>query len=160
VRTVPNLANRTVDACLAEHDVIVLPSPCYWPRYNGSVECAQREIKTTAIRLASCANIPLPHALTWTPDIVNARPRPCLNGATANEVFHTPNTALDWAFTPTGRKETRHWIDHHTDAILSTMTVCNRHAKAAARRLATETRMRDMGLIAPVPPQSVSPHFL
>ena len=155
----PNLVSQEVDACLAAYDIIWLNSPCYWPRYNGAVEYAQREIKTTAGILAAVAGAPLHAALTMAPRFLNAKQRPCLHGATAYQIFHTPDTALSWAFTPNSRKDTKHWIDQHTEAILSTMTVCNRHAQAAARRLATETRMLDMGLIAPVQRHNVSPHF-
>ena len=155
----PNLACQEVDICLADYGVVALNSPRRWPRYNGAVEYAQREIKAAVILLVQRTGASLQQALAVAPQFLNAKPRPCLHGASAHEIFHTPTTALAWAFTPNSRKDTKHWIDKRTEAILSTMTVCSRHAQVAARRLATETRMLDMGLIVPVQPKNVSPHF-
>jgi hypothetical protein len=41
-----NLVNAPVDEVLAQHGVIPLTSPPYYPRYNGAIEYAQRELKT------------------------------------------------------------------------------------------------------------------
>ena len=155
----PNLANAMVRQLLGDTRVHDLTSPCYWPRYNGAVEYAQREIKLVARILHETHGLPLREALVLAPHVINARPRPCLHGATANEVFHTPKTALAWAFTTEQRKESTHWIQARQRAILTTMTVCNRHAQDAAKRLATETWMLDLGLVAPVQRQTVSPLF-
>ena len=154
-----NLANHKVNAFLATWNVHDLTSPPYCPRYNGAVEYAQREIKLVAKILHEMHGLPLREALALAPQVINARSRPCLHGATANEVFHTPKTALAWAFTTEMRKETKRWIDDRKESILTTMTVCNRHAQNAAKRLATETWMLDLGLVAPVQRQMVSPLF-
>jgi hypothetical protein len=153
-----NLDNPLVDDVLGAYGVLALNSPCRYPRYNGAVEYAQREIKTLVLILHRFAGLPIVEALERTPGILNTKPRPCLHGATADDVFHTPNPALAWAFTSQQRKESKHWIEQRTDAILATMTARNRRTQAAARRLATETRMRDLGLIAPVAPPKVLPH--
>ena len=103
--------------------------------------------------------LPLREALAMAPRIINRRPRPCLHGATAAEVFHTPNPALAGAFTTESRKETTDWIEARQTAILASMSASNRHTQAAARRLATETRMLNLGLVVPVRATTVSPHY-
>lgn len=155
-----NLASWLVDKLLADWGINDLTSPPYYPRYNGAVEYAQREIKLVAKILHEEHGLPLAEALALAPQVINRRPRPCLHGATAAEVFHTPNPALAGAFTPESRKETTHWIEERKEVILASMSVSNRHTQAAARRLATETRLLNMGLVAPVRATTVSPHFL
>jgi transposase InsO family protein len=154
-----NLASAEVDQLLGDWGIHDLTSPPYYPRYNGAVEYAQREIKLVAKILHETHGMPLAEALPLAPQVINAKPRPCLHGATATEVFYTPNPALAGAFTKENRKENRHWIDDHTQTILSSMSVHNRHAQAAARRLATETWMLNQGLVTPVRAKTVSPHF-
>lgn len=154
-----NLANREVDRLLGDRGIVDLTSPPYFPRYNGAVEYAQREIKLVAKILHEAHGLPPREALAMAPQAINLRPRPCLHGATADEVFHTPNPALSWAFTNESRKETTRWIEERKETILASMSASNRHAQVAARRLATETRMLDMGLVVPVRAQTVSPHF-
>ena len=149
-----------MDKLLADWGIIDLTSPPYYPRYNGAVEYAQREIKLVAKILHEEHGLPLAEALALAPQVINRRPRPCLHGATAAEVFHTPNPALAGAFTPESRKETTHWIEERKEVILASMSASNRHTQAAARRLATETRLLNMGLVAPVRATTVSPHFL
>ena len=155
----PNLANRDVGQLLGNRGIIDLTSPPYFPRYNGAVEYAQREIKLVAKILHEVHGMPLKEALATAPQVINLRPRPCLHGATADEVFHTPNPALSWAFTTESRKETTRWIEDRKETILASMSASNRHAQVAARRLATETRMLDLGLVVPVRNKPVSPHF-
>jgi hypothetical protein len=155
----PNFANEVVAGFLTEEGVRRLLSPYYWPRYNGAVEYAQREIKLVAKILHEEHGMPLDEALVMAPKILNAKPRPCLNGATANEVFHTPNPALSWAFTKESRKDTTRWIDERKETILATMLVNNRHTQDAAKRLATETWMLNLGLVSRVQSKIVSPHF-
>lgn len=47
-----NLNHREVDELLGEAMVIPLNSPCRYPQYNGSMERAQRDIKTMLTRHA------------------------------------------------------------------------------------------------------------
>ena len=155
----PNLASLLVAKLLAEWGILELTSPPYYPRYNGAVEYAQREIKLVAKILHEEHGLPMAEALAQATHVINRRPRPCLHGATAAEVFHTPNPALAGAFTQESRKETTHWIEARQKAILATMSASNRCTQAAARRLATETRLLNMGLVVPVRATTVSPHF-
>jgi len=155
----PNLASWLVEKLLADWGIVDLTSPPYYPRYNGAVEYAQREIKLVAKILHEEHGMPLREALAMAPRIINRRPRPCLHGATAAEVFHTPNPALAGAFTTESRKETTDWIEARQTAILASMSASNRHTQAAARRLATETRMLNLGLVVPVRATTVSPHY-
>lgn len=154
-----NLANREVDWLLGNRGIIDLTSPPYCPRYNGAVEYAQREIKLVAKILHEEHGMPLREALAMAPRIINRRPRPCLHGVTAAEVFHTPNSALSWAFTKESRKETKHWIEERQETILASMSASTRHTQAAAKRLATETWLLNQGLVVPVRARTVSPLF-
>ena len=155
----PNLANSIVNTVLGDWGINYLTSPCYFPRYNGAVEYAQREIKLVAKVLQEKHGLSLAEALALAPRVINARPRPCLHGATASEVFHTYTPALAWAFTHESRKETTHWIEESQVGILARMPVSNRHTQDAARRLATETWMLNLGLVGPLQPTNVSPLF-
>jgi len=154
-----NLASREVDQLLADWGIIDLTSPPYYPRYNGAVEYAQREIKLVAKILHEVHGMPLREALAMAPQVINRRPRPCLHGATATEVFHTPNPALAGVFTQESRKETTHWIEACQETILASMSASNRRTQVAARRLATETWMLNQGLVVPVRAITVSPHY-
>jgi hypothetical protein len=152
-----NLANDIVRQLLQDAHVLDLVSPCYWPRYNGAVEYAQRELKIVARILRDHHGLPLHQALVLAPGIINARPRPILHGATANDVFHAPRTDLAWAFTTDSRKERADWIHNRQRVILARMTDCSRRAQDVARRLATEQCMLNLGVLTRVQREMVSP---
>jgi transposase len=88
---------------------------------------------------------------------LNARPRPCLAGATAEDVFMQSQAAFARAYPLDLRKAIKRWIDDATRAILETMTVDHRHTRDAARRHATETWMLEEGLVIPVRHPNVLP---
>jgi hypothetical protein len=155
-----NLVNAEVDQLLDAHGVIALTSPAYWPRYNGAIEYAQREIKIVAGILSTLDGMPVEEALLLAPQVANEKPRPCLHGGTANEVFHADRQTLSQRYTLKHRKEIKHWINDKTGSILDTMTARNRHTQAAVRRLVIETWMRDEGIFVPVRNPNVSPLFL
>lgn len=154
-----NLTSWQVNKLLADWGIMDLTSPPYYPRYNGAVEYAQREIKIVAKILHEAHGLPLKEALAMAPQVINRRSRPCLHGATATEVFHTPNPALSRAFTEENRKETTHWIEERQETILASMSASNRHTQAAAKRLATETWLLNQDLVVPVRTRTVSPLF-
>jgi len=154
-----NLTSWQVNKLLADWGIVDLTSPPYYPRYNGAVEYAQREIKIVAKILHETHGLPLKEALAMAPQVINRRSRPCLHGATATEVFHTHNPALSRAFTEENRKETTHWIEERQGTILASMSASNRHTQAAAKRLATETWLLNQDLVVPVRTRTVSPLF-
>lgn len=157
-----NLDNPLIDELLAFSGVIGLTSPPYYPRYNGAVEYAQRELKIVAQAMHNILQIPLHDALILSPGMLNTQPRPCLAGATAYAALHAVLPTLHQTYTMDHRKEIKRWIDARTEAIVKSMANDARHvhdAPAVAKRLATETWMRDAGLVIPVPrPTSVLPH--
>jgi transposase InsO family protein len=80
-----------VRALLAEHGVIALYSPPYWPRYNGAIEAGIGALKERTAARAARAGRPG----TWTDDDLagaraeaNASPRPWrADGASAEELW-------------------------------------------------------------------------
>jgi hypothetical protein len=161
-----NLAHPLVVALLARFGVIPLPSPLYCPRYNGAVEFAQRELKGAAAILCEVEALPLNEALRLTPGLLNAKPRPCLDGLTAEALFRAGQPAIQHTYTLNHRKEIIHWIESRTRAIVNDMATDNRHASqahAAAWRQATLTWLLDEGLLTltpqptnchPIPPKN------
>lgn len=155
-----NLTNPLIDKLLDAFGVIALTSPPYYPRYNGAIEYGQRELKTVATVMHDVIQMPLHEALVLAPGMINAQPRPCLTGSTAHAVLHTALPTLRQTYTLTRRKEIKRWIEARTETIVKNMATDDCHAHAAAKRLATETWMRDEGLVIPVPqPTCVLPHY-
>lgn len=99
-----NLNHRQVDELLSTAMVIPLNSPCAYPQYNGSMERAQRDIKTI---LAAHAHAPSAFlAIQAEMDIheLNHRPLADLNHRTPCRVFESgQNTARQ--YTRRKRKE-------------------------------------------------------
>jgi hypothetical protein len=154
-----NLVHVDVDNLLEAYGVIGLTSPPRCPRYNGSVEYAQREIKIVADILTTLDRTPAPLVLALAPQMINAKPRPCLHGDTAEAVFHRADRTFSQTFTLKRRKEIKHWIDEQAQSILDHMTVCNRHTQGTVWRLVTENWMFAEGLVVPVRNNKVSPIF-
>ena len=145
-----NLCAPPVLVVKEAYGVLTLLSPLHYPRYNGAIEYAQREIKQAALFLYAQMRCPLSEALRAAPAMRNAHPRPCLGGATAQSVYYASSTCLQRTYTMSYRKEIKDWIEEHTRAIVATMTNPTRHDLTAARRQAIETWMLNEGLVAPV----------
>ncbi len=153
-----NLVAPVVDELLDAYGVIPLTSPPYFPRYNGAVEYAQRETKTSAA-LLEAGGAPRDAALAVVPHLLNARPRPCLGGHTAQAVLTAALPSFHGRFTPECRKEVKHWIDNHTETILGCMKTVDKRAHDAARRQAIEAWMLDEHIIEHVQPANVLPQI-
>ena len=151
-----NLVHPAVDELCEAYGVLVLTSPPYYPRYNGAIEYAQREIKA-AVAFLTLAGTSLAQALVTAPDLLNDQPRPCLGGHTACEVFHQTRHAFHRRFTMERRKEVKHWIQDRAQSIVDHMSKVGRHAHDAAWRQAIENWMLDNGLIEVVQPKILSP---
>lgn len=87
---------QQVEAVLAEHGVLSLNNPPHYPRYNGAMEksigdfkrsLSARLIPPVEDRLLATAAEALTHEL-------NHRPRRCLAGKTACQVYHDPQLRL------------------------------------------------------------------
>ena len=153
-----NLVQATVNGVLDDYGVLALTSPTYYPRYNGAIEYAQLEIKA-AVDLLTLAGTPLSTALAAAPSLLNAHPRPCLDGLTAEHSFFNTNQAFLQDFTLKRRKEVKSWIEDQTRTIVAQMPKDSRRAKEAARRQAIEAWLQDNGLMKIVQPTKTSPVF-
>jgi transposase InsO family protein len=151
-----NLVHPAVDELLEDCGVLALTSPPYYPRYNGAIEYAQREIKA-AVDVLTVAGTPLSTALAAAPVLLNAQCRPCLGGATAFDAFHEDRQAFQRAFTVDRRKEVKRWIQDRAQTIVDRMPARARHAHDAAWRQAVEDWLLDNRLITVVQPKEVSP---
>ena len=141
-----NLVAPVVDELLEAYGVIPLTSPPHFPRYNGSVEYAQRETKRSAA-LLEASGASRTTALAVAPELLNTRPRPCLGGRSAQEVLDTALSSFRSLFTLERRKEVRNWIDTCTEAILGRMKAVGRQAHDAARRQAVEAWLLDHRIV-------------
>jgi hypothetical protein len=153
-----NLCHPRVMAVKEAFSVLTLLSPLHYPRYNGAIEYAQREIKETALFLFEQGCGTLEAALQEAPAILNAQPRPCLGGETAEAVFYTSVAWVQRTYTMSDRKEIKDWIEERERTIVAAMTDPTRHQLAAARRQAIETWMLNEGLVAFVAPPKPLPH--
>ena len=153
-----NLTDGAVDELLAAHGVIALNSPPYYPRYNGAIEYAQRELKARVGRLTS-QGMELDAALAESPPLLNATSRPCLDGKSAAEVFYAGRCDFHQQFTLTKRKEIRDLIQDEADCIHARMERCGHPAQGAAWRRAVEQWLEDNGIMAVHQPLTVLPHY-
>lgn len=153
------LDNRAVDQLLDAYGVLSLDSPLHYPRYNGGVEYAQRELKTVAGVLVESTGEPFARAIREATAWINAIPRPCLSGASAADRFagNAPNALR--AFSQTERKEAKCWIRKRTRTILNGVPACSRYTYETAWRLATEAWMIEHGLVDVVKPKKLLPLF-
>lgn len=137
-----NLNHAAVNAVLAEYYVLPLNSPVHYPPYNGAIEEAQAELKNgLAARLAykPCPREHLePYAAAVEHDL-NHRPRPCLNGKNACQVYFTGKRT----FTKWERRDAYAWITNLQSDIL-----CGEGVQPhAAWRIAVEAWLRMKRLI-------------
>jgi hypothetical protein len=86
-----NLNHTAVNEVLADHFVLPLNSPVHYPPYNGAIEEAQTELKNgLAAKLAHKPGCPREHLDAYASSVehdINHRPRPCLNGKNACQVY-------------------------------------------------------------------------
>lgn len=154
-----NLMHVLIDGLLDEYGVLALTSPPYYPRYNGAIEYAQREIKTT-IDVLTLAGMPLPTALAEGPALLNIQPRPCLGGQSASQSFFGAPHAFQHDFTLNRRKEVKGLIQDQARTIVEHMPKDSQRAHDAAWRQAIERWMLDNDLMKVVHPAKVSPTFI
>lgn len=152
-----NLVASEVNELITAYGVIPLTSPPYYPRYNGAVEYAQRETKHSA-RCLEAAGMSRDHALSMAPQLLNAHPRPCLGGRTAQDVLYTSLPSFHQMFTPQHRKEIKYWIENRTETILGQMKSVGQYAHDAAWRQAVETWLLDNRFIEVVQPKLCYPN--
>jgi transposase InsO family protein len=133
-----NLNHSAVNDVLAEHFVIPVNSPVYYPPYNGAIEEAQSELKNgLAARLSYKPGYPRDHLEAYALAVVhdlNHRPRPCLNGKNACQVYFAgKRTFIKWE-----RRDAYVWITNLRDEGVQPQ---------AALRVAVEAWLSMKGLI-------------
>jgi hypothetical protein len=99
-----NLNHHEVDELLGAELVIPLNSPCRYPQYNGSMERAQRDIKTTLAQHAKAPSAFLAIQAEMDIQELNHRPLADLNNRTPCSVFESGRTAAR-RYTRRKRKE-------------------------------------------------------
>lgn len=138
-----NAANENcpaVMAVLARHWVIPFNSPPYYPRYNGGVECAQREIEegfedwTAGLSALPAEHIPA-YANATINDL-NHRKRPILGGRHACQVF--TRNAGHAILNPGKRMEVVHDLTVLAASLLDEETAGSPHQVRKAWRRAVE----------------------
>lgn len=148
-----NLNHEAVNEMLEKWMVIPLNGPPYYPRYNGSIERCQREMKEWItegepedLREAQIQSPLAAHDL-------NHKIRPCLKGQTACAVHY--GEARMVKFNRRKRREVYDWTERMA---LSIINAGGRDCSAsAAWRLAVETWLRKNGHITVTNRSKVSP---
>ncbi len=154
------LNHAAVDRVLAEHGVIPLNSPAYYPKYNGAVEKGIREMKAA---LGEC----LPQAIRWQPKQIrpyllavhhalNCRPRRSLHGHTACEAYqHQPRHRYNRRL----RLASFGWIRIQAKDRIQQLEKIDHRSLNAAWRHAAETWLRCQGLITVSINKKVLPNY-
>ena len=158
-----NPHHQAVDEVLTRYLVIPLNSPPHYPPYNGGMECALRELKTPLVeKILARRPITECQVQGWAEVLaheLNHRPRGCLDGQVACEVFQDAKPAMQ-AYTLRKRKETFDWINELTRTLIQVWAVHTQHQVDTARRLAVETWLQRNGVITITQNKKVLPVFL
>lgn len=141
-----NLWCRDVLEVLEAHDVIALPSPPYYPQYNGKIERSQADLKR-----ASTAKLSRLHEHQFAASLaaheLNMGLRPCLNGRSATELFAERSAEMN-RFNRQERRRAYRWIIKATRRMLSAAERENQKPKLKpAYRVATETWLQQNEII-------------
>jgi hypothetical protein len=158
-----NLNQHAVDALLARYLVIPLNSPPQYPPYNGGMERAVRELKTPLVeKILASGPIPVSRVQGWAEVLahdLNHRPRRCLVGQVACQVFQEARSALK-AYTRRKRREVFEDINDLTRRLMQARAVHTQRQAETARRLAVETWLQSNGVITITQNKQVLPVFL
>jgi hypothetical protein len=155
------LNHAAVDAVLEAHHVLPLNSPVRYPRYNGAIE---NGIGETRRRLGWLHYAPA----CWDPAVLatfiqaaylemNYRPRRCLHGRSAADIFHQSGHRR---FSSAQRRAALRWIVTCACAMLNHRRSRERRSISAAWRHAAESWLRCQGLITVATTKNVSPNYL
>ena len=157
-----NLNQHAVDALLARYLVIPLNSPPQYPPYNGGMERAVRELKPPLVeQIRASGPIPVSQVQGWAEVLahdLNHRPRRCLAGQVACQVFQEARSALK-AYTRRKRREVFEEINDLTRRLMESRSVRTQRQAEAARRLAVETWFQSNGVITITQNRKVLPVF-
>ena len=151
-----SLNHAAVNDVLSDHFVIPVNSPVYYPPYNGAIEKAQTELKEgLAAALSYKPNCPVEHLGAYASKVehdLNHRPRPCLNGKNACQVYFAGRRT----FSKWERRDAYDWITNLQNDILCTEGI----QPQAAWRIAVESWLNMKGFITVRVNGKVLPSFL
>lgn len=146
-----NAANENcpeVMAVLDRHWVVSFNSPLHYPRYNGAVERAQREIQEGFEDwTVGLLTLPIQHIAAYASATIhglNHKRRPVLGGRHACQVF--TRNARHATLNPGQRKEVVHDLTIVAAFLLDEDTADNRHHVRKAWRLAVEWWLESNGI--------------
>jgi hypothetical protein len=138
-----NLNHKAVNEVLADYFVLPVNSPVHYPPYNGAIEEAQAELKKgLAAKLSYKSCCPTEHLEAYASLVehdLNHRPRPCLKGRNACQVYFADKRT----FTKWERRDAYVWITDLQDDIVSSRGV----QPQAAWRIAVEAWLNRKGFI-------------
>jgi hypothetical protein len=150
-----NLNHAAVNDVLAEYYVLPLNSPVHYPPYNGAIEEAQAELKSGLTTRLADTPCPREHIEAYASAVehdLNHRPRPCLKGKNACQVYFAGKRA----FSKWERRDAYAWITNLQSDIL-----CGEGVQPqAAWRIAVEAWLKMKGLITVTVNGKVLPNFL
>ena len=152
-----NLNHGAVGDVLAEHFIIPINSPPYYPPYNGAIEEAQTELKggldEKLMFRPACAHEHLEMYAAMVENDLNHKPRPCLDGKNSCQVYF----ANKRSFSKWERRDVYEWITNvQNDILCRTIDV----QPMAAWRIVVETWLIKNGFIKVTNNGKVSPNFL
>ena len=151
-----DLNHHTVDEVLARWRVIPLNSPPHYPPYNGGMERAQRELKDALRPQLLVGNAATYTGLAaLTVHDLNHRPRRCLRGHTACEMFAGAKHHRR-GYTARQRKDAFDWISELAMNLMLEQPARTRGHADAAWRQAVETWLQQHGIITISEPKSVT----
>lgn len=152
-----------VENVLTEHGVLPLNNPPHYPRYNGAMEKSLGDFKRalSSRLIAPVEDRLLVAAVESTTHDLNHRPRRCLDGKTACQVYHDPVLRLHLD-RPTRTRIFRLLAEEFCRNV-HVMVAQNHHALATVWRITVQAWLRRQGLITvgpkPKPNPTVSPIF-
>ncbi len=135
-----NLVGKEHMDVLVERRIIPLISPPLYPRYNGSLEKTQGDVKDAIGKSLPLSRSVPPQEFRLHAELamheLNHRPRECLGGNNPCQVYHD-KTRRKW-FTQPERKAIYDWINQTTEDILKGVRSVTKQTAATARRKAIE----------------------
>jgi hypothetical protein len=151
-----NLNHAAVNDVLAEHFIIPVNSPPYYPPYNGAIEEAQTELKTGLDEKIKarpvCGHEHMEMYAATVENDLNHKPRHCLGGKNSCQVYFTGKRM----FSKWERRDVYAWITNlRNDILCGTIDV----QPEAAWRIAVEKWLILNNMIRITINGKVSPNF-
>lgn len=149
-----NLNHVAVNNVLADHFVMPVNSPVHYPPYNGAIEEAQAELKTSLSAKLAYKSCPGEHLEAYAGVVehdLNHQPRPCLNGRNSCQAYFSGRRT----FSKWERRDAYVWIVN----LQKDMLCCEGIQPQAAWRIAVEAWLKMKGYITVSINGKVSPYF-